>query len=196
MISEVSTVNVQERADLHFERKVRGAFLFLEEIGFIEVEAVPTLMRYQKGDVEVDVYHGRQSYEVGAGVTAFGVRYAMSEIIRASDPVAAKAYRNAVATTPAGIADGLEELSSLMRRYGSDALRGDREFFSVLAKQREQWSEDYALDVLADQLRPRAEEAFRRGDYVMAAELYARIKGRLTQAEVKKLAVAQSRSKG
>jgi len=186
---------MQERADLHFERKVRGAFLFLEEMGFIEVEAAPTLVRYQKGDVEVDVYYGRQSYEVGAGVTAFGVRYAMSEIIRTADPAAAKTYRHAVATTPDGIAEGLEELGSLMRRYGADALNGDRQFFSILAKQREQWSEDYALDVLADQLRPRAEEAFRRGDYVMAAELYARIKGRLTQAEVKKLAVAQSRSR-
>lgn len=187
-------MSVQERTDLHFYRKVREAFLFLVETGFIEIEAIPTLMRYQKGNVEVDIYHGRQSYEVGAGITAFGVRYAISEIIRASDPAVAKAYRNVVATTSAGIADGLEELSSLMRHYGSDALSGDRQFFSLLAKQREQWSEDYALDVLADQLRPRAEEAFRRGDYVMAAELYARIKGRLTQAEIKKLGVAQSRT--
>jgi hypothetical protein len=185
---------MQERAGLHFERKVRGAFLFLEEMGFAEVEAKPTLVRYQKGHVEVDVFHGRQSCEVGAGVTVLGVRYAMAEIIRTADRAAAKTYRQAVATTPEGVANGLEELSSLMRRYGVDALNGNRQFLSVLAKQREHWSEDYALDVLADQLRPRAEEAFRRRDYVMAAELYARIKERLTRAEVTKLEIAQSRS--
>ncbi|MCW5610640.1 MAG: hypothetical protein KIS83_08170 [Rubrivivax sp.] len=189
-------MSFKDRTDLHFARKVRGAFLFLEEMGFTVVEATSTLVRYRKDDIEVDVYHGRQSYEVGAGVTAFGVRYSMSEIIRTADAAAAQIYRSPVATTPEGIADGLEELSSLMKGYGGVALKGDRQFFSKLAKQREQWSEDYALDVMAGQLRPRAEEAFRRGNYAMAAELYARIKGRLSPAEAKKLAVARSRSSG
>lgn len=185
---------MQQRVNLHFELKVRGAFLFLEELGFVEAEAAPTLVRYKKACMEVDIYHGRQSYEVGVGITAFGVRYAMSEIIRSSDPAAATAYRNAAATTPEGISRCLEELSSLMMRYGARALSGDRHYFIVLAEQRKQWSESYALDVLAKQLRPRAEEAFRREDYGTAFELYARIKGRLTPAEVKKLAVAKSRS--
>jgi hypothetical protein len=188
-------VSLPDRADLHFERMVRGAFMFLEDLGFTEVEAMPTLVRYRKGDVEVDVYHGRRSYEVGAGITAFGVRYPLSAIIRAVDPAAEETYRVYSATTPERIAEGLEELSSLMRRYGTDALRCDPQFFSTLAKLREQWSKDYALDVLASQLRPRAEEAFRRRDYVTAAELYARIKGRLTPVEAKKLTVAETRSK-
>ena len=189
-------MSFEDRTDLHFARKVRGAFLFLQEMGFAEVEAASALVLYRKDDVEVDVYHGRQSYEVSAGVTAFGVRYSMSELIRTADTAAAQTYRSTVATTSEGIADGLAELCSLMKSYGGDALKGDRQFFSKLAKQREQWSEDYALDVMAGQLRPQAEEAFRRGNYAMAAELYARIEGRLTQTEVKKLAFAKSRSSG
>jgi len=66
---------------------------------YVEVEALPTLARYRKDNVEVDVYHGRQSYEIGGGVTVFGSRYAMSEIVRATDPEAATNYRGAVATT-------------------------------------------------------------------------------------------------
>jgi len=185
-----------DRSSLYFERKVRGAFTFLGELGFVEVEALPTLVRYRKDDVEVDVYHGRQSYEVGAGVTRCGIRYAMSEIIRTTDPEAATAYRNAVATAPEGVAEGLEELSSLMKRYGAAALQGDLQFFSALERQRKEWSEDYALDVLADQLRPQAAEAFRRGDYATAAELYRRIRLRLSPAETKKLALAEERRKG
>jgi hypothetical protein len=54
---------------------------------------------------------------------------------------------------------------------------------------------EYALDVLVNQLRPKAEEAFRRGDYRNAAELYERIRSRLTAAELKKLAIATERDR-
>jgi hypothetical protein len=180
---------------LDFARQVRGAFGFLADAGFAEVEASPTLLRYQKGDVEIDIYHGRQSFEIGAGVSfsGTGTRYAMSEIIRAVDPELAKGYRNAVATSPEGIAVGLAELAALMQRYGRGALSGEQEFVSALEQQRKQWAEGYALEVLTAQLRPRAEDAFRRGDYEQAAELYGRIRDCLSPAEAKKFSIAQQR---
>ncbi len=188
-------MNTPDRLPLHFEWRVREAFAFLAEEGFVEIEALPTLVCYRKGNIEVDVYHGRQSYEVAAGVTGFGARYALSEIVRAVDPEAAKGYRNAMARTSEGVVTSLRELSSLMRRYGTPALRGDQHFFSILEEQRKQWSEDYALGVLAYQVRPQAEDAFRRGDYVLAAELYARIRSCLSPTETKKLQFAEERSK-
>jgi hypothetical protein len=187
-------MDAPDRRSSHFVSNVKKAFSFLVDQGFREVEAQPTLVRYRNGDVEVDVYHGRKSYEVGGGVTFSGIRFAVSEILRASAPEVAKDYRNAVATTPEEIAAGLSALSALMQRYGAPALRGDRGFFSTLEGQRKQWSQDYALDVLVDQLRPEAEEAFRRGDYSRAAQLYGRIKERLSPAEVKKLSFAEARS--
>lgn len=195
MTKEAGTMDIQDRSNFDFERKVRGAFMFLEDLGFVEVEALVTLVRYRKDGIEVDVYHGRQSYEVGAGMTGFGIRYAMSEIIRVTDPEAAKTYRVVATTSPAEVAKCLEDLSVLMKKYGTAALQGDPQFFSTLAKQREQWSQDYALDILANQLRPQADEAFQRGDYAMAAELYSRIRGRLSPVETKKLALAEERCK-
>lgn len=186
-------MQIADRSALHFARKVRGAFGFLADAGFAEVEASPTLARYCMGDVEIDIYHGRQSYEIGGGVTLAGTRYAMSEIVRAVDPEVAKGYRNAVATTREGIAAGLEELAALMRHYGSGALRGEQQFVAALERQRKQWAEGYALDVLAAQIRPQAEDAFRRGDYAQAAELYGRIRECLSPAEAKKLTLAQER---
>ena len=182
-----------DRSSLNFEDKVRRAFVFLRDLGFYEVEVLPTLVRYRKGGVEVDVYHGLQSYEIGAGVTAFGVRYSIGEIIRQVDPDTAKRYRKYAATTPEGVVAGLGELSSLMKRYSRSALDGDQQFFSALENGRKLWSEEYALDVLSEQLRPQADEAFRQKDYSKAADLYSRIRTRLSPAELKKLILAENR---
>ena len=82
-----------------------------------------------------------------------------------------------------------------MKHYGTAALRGDPLFFSELEKKRKVWADDYWLDGLARQLRPKAEEAFRRGDYTAAVDLYDRIRTRLSPAEIKKLAIAKERSR-
>jgi hypothetical protein len=193
MMEVVNFMNTSERAYLNFAEAARKSFAFLGELGFSEIEALPTFVRYRKGDIEVDVYHGRQSYEIGAGVTAFGTRYAISEIIRHTDPDVAMRYHYPAATTPEGVVGGLEELSTLMKRYGRSALDGNPQLFSLLEGERKLWSEEYALDVLARQLRPQAAEAFRQRDYSKAADLYARIRERLSQAEIKKLSIAEER---
>ncbi len=184
-----------ERTGLNFSDKVKDLFVFLEQLGFSIVESLPTLVRYKKGDIEVDVYHGRQSYEIGAGITISGNRYSISEIIRLNAPDIAKNFRYAMATTAEGVATALETLSMLMKRFGGAALKGDPEFIAALEQQRQQWSEDYALEVLAEQLRPKANEAFHRKDYSMAADLYSRILKCLSAVERKKLDFAIKHSK-
>ena len=183
----MSAMNEQDRSRLNFENAVREKFSFLSNFGFAEVEALPTLMVFRMGEVDVDIYHGRHSYEIGGGISGGGVRYAMSEIVRISDPEAAIAYRNPIATSKEAIADGLEELSALMQRYGTAPLQGNSDFFRLLGEQRKYWAEGYAAEVIEEQLRPLAEEAFRKGNYSKAAELYSRIRQRLSPAELKKL---------
>ncbi len=184
-----------DRSDLCFSENVREHFTFLEKLGFSETESSPTIVRYKKGDVEVDIYHGRLSYEIGAGVAVSGERYSISEIVRASDPESYEHFRYAMTRARVGVAKAVEELSDLMRRVGGEALAGDNAFVNMLAEQREQWSKDYALDVLAEQLRPKASEAFRQRDYLMAANLYSRIRECLSNAELKKADYAIRHSK-
>jgi len=118
-----------KRTRLNFTEAVNDRFAFLKELGFSEAESLPTIVRYRKGDLEVDVYHGRQSFELGLGVARRGTRYTLSELIRVTDPVAADQYRNFAATTPKGIAEGISRLEKLAIRYGERALRGgDGEF--------------------------------------------------------------------
>lgn len=183
----------QDRERLNFECQAKKVFAFLNEIGFLQEESLPTLVRYQKDDIEISVYHGRLSYEIGADISYLGTQYKLSGIVRATDPEAAKRCGNLMASTVEGVVTALDELGLLMKRYGVDALRGDPQFFSMLEEKRKDWMKEYWLDGLARQVRPQAEEAFRMGDYAKAAELYARIRSRLSPAETKKLQRAEER---
>lgn len=183
-----------DRLHLNFAETATRAFAFLADTGFTQVEAEPTIVRYRRGDILVDVYHGRQSYELGFEIGRGGTRYSMSVLIRADDAEAAKRYRNYAATTQAGVAEGLAQLAALARQYGTRALQGDTEFFAMLEQRRKSWASEYALEVLAGQLRPKAEQAFRHGRFQEAAKLLERIRPLLAPAELKKLAIAKDRA--
>ncbi len=184
-----------DRSALGFPQKVRDSFSFLKGLGFSEVECLPTIVRYRAGEIEVDVYHGRLSYEVGAGVTIFKERFSASEIIQVYEHDAFNNFQYTTANTPDAITKALEYLSLLMQRFGIAALKGDPEFVSMLGRQRKNWSKDYAVEVLAETLRPKASEAFRRMDYLAAAQMYSRIRSVLSPAEQKKLVFATKKSK-
>lgn len=182
-----------ERTRLNFAHAVSESFLFLDDLGFSRIESLPTLVRFRKDNLEINIYHGRRSFEVGFEILHHGERYSISELIRVTDVEAAERYRNFATTTPQGVIEGLMQLKELVQRYGGPALRGDPEFFSALKNQRKTWAEGYALDVLARQLRPKAEAAFRQGHYREAAELYEKIRASLSAAELKKLQLARDR---
>lgn len=184
----------QPGSDLVFEQAVIEACSYLQGIGFEVSERCPTLVRYVCQNVEVDIYQGRQSFEVGVGVSIDGERFSLSELIRLGDPKMADAYRSPVATDADGVVSAVSQVALLLRQFGALALRGDVSALAALTAQRQQWSETFALDVLVEQTRPLAERAFRNGDYSKAAELYARIRPRLSPAEKGKLALAEERS--
>jgi hypothetical protein len=190
-----SEPKMTDRVCFGFTEKAEKAFAFLVDAGFTEVEALPTLVRYQRDGVEVDVYHGRRSYEVGAGVSFSGVRYSLPEIVRAGAGELVCDYKNQVSRTPDALDVALGKMSDFMRAYGMGALSGDADFFFLLGQEREKSGRKYSLDILAEQLRPKAEQAFRLGDYMAAAALYTRIRDRLTPAEVRKLNIAENKSR-
>ena len=184
----------RERTRLNFANTVAQRFAFLADFGFSKIESLPTIVRYAKGKLELNVYCGRQSFEVGFQIGHAGEQFSMSEVIRIADPGAAAQYRNAAATTPAELISAVDRLAGLVSQYGERALHDDPAFFAELHRQRKSWSQAYALEVLAQQLRPKAEVAFREGRYREAAELYGRIHSQLSPAELKKLDIARQRS--
>ncbi len=55
----------RDRIRLNFSTAVMETFAFLDRLGFRQTDASPTIVRYQKADLAVHVYHGRRSYELG-----------------------------------------------------------------------------------------------------------------------------------
>ena len=183
-----------ERARLGFSDVVRRKFAFLTDYGFSETEALPRVVCYRRCDLELDVYYGRRSYEIGIDIGHGDERFSMGALIRATDPIAAQKYRDWAATSSEALVSGVERLAELVHRYGERALRDEPEFFADLRKQQESWAEAYSLDVLAEQVRPKAEAAFREGRYRDAAELYEGISARLNVVEQAKFVAARKRS--
>ena len=144
--------------------------------------------------LEVDVYWGRKSYEVGAGVSFDGERYALSELIYLVNPQLADQYRNPTAATVDLLEPVVVRVTDMLKAYGAAAFANAETVETQLRKQRPLRIHEFALDSLARATRPAADEAFRSRDFAKAAELYSKIEERLSEAERKKLAYARSRS--
>jgi hypothetical protein len=186
--------NSLERAKLGFREEALQAFSFLKNMGFVEVSSSPTIVKYERVDLEVNVYHGRQSYEVEFEIFHAGKRYSLSELIRLAAPAEGELYRNSVATTAIAVRDGINRVRELVRQYAMTSLQGDPETFHALDRQRNEWAEALALKTLVTSLKPKAEEAFRRGHYAQAAEIYDRIRAGLSPVEVRKADLARERA--
>lgn len=188
-----------DQADLgrelfNFPAIVSERFAFLRDFGFARAHSLPTLVSYRKAEVEVNVFHGRRSFEVGFEILRAGKRYSMSQLIRLTDEEAGAQYRRSMATTPTLLIPAVERLAELVRRYAVPILQGDAEIFATLDKQAEILRRNFDLDTVARQTRPEAESAFREHRYREAAELYERMSDRLTPAERKKLEFARRHS--
>lgn len=187
---------LMDRARFAFCDAVQRTFGFLTEHHFQCVRTEPTFVRYESDRVFVNVYHGRSSYELGVevGLLDFDKTergYSLSALIGLIDPQEAANYRNFVATTSELVEVGVKTLSEKFKAYAWDTLRGDPIVFAKLEQQREQLSKSFAMEVLARQVRPKAEAAFRNKSYAEAARLYESIRGQLSPAELKKLEYAQ-----
>jgi hypothetical protein len=180
-----------DRDVLGFGREAAIAFSFLGDLGYLKSEKSPNHVRFQCNGTQVNVYHGRQSYEISADVNYLGATYPVVSIIRAIDPDAAMRYRNTTATSQQMVVKALGELTGVVKKYCIDALKGNPEFFSALKANAVAWSEAYALEVLVGQVRPKAHDAFGQGNYDVAVSLYSQIRDHLTPVEAKKLAFAE-----
>jgi hypothetical protein len=177
-----------------FVSLVEKYFAFVNDYGFELVKTDNTLVVFRKGDLDVNVYLGRKSFEVGITLMYKGEPFAFGEIVQDIDPVFAEASRNPTAFRVEDREPAVRKVAEEFQRYGKCAMLGEPEYFEALLERRKAWSASYALDVREEQTRPKAEAAFREGRYREAAELYESIAPRLTPTEQAKLKFARKRS--
>lgn len=176
-----------------FERVAATAFAFLTQFGFKIIEQVPTLLRFGRQRIRIDIYYGRKSFEIGAGFSVANESFALSELIRLTDPRTADIFRNPTAVDDEGVAAGTLKVASMVREFVLPWLQDEETLLEALHAQRSRLSGAMELEVLAEQTRPLADQAFRSGDYSLALELYSRIGECLTPAERRKLEYARAR---
>ena len=185
-----------ERMTSDLAASARNNFAFLLSAGFVEVESGPTLVRFQRNEIEVRIYKGRMSYEIGCEIIDGGETYYLSEFIRLADPEKADRYRQLTATTPKQTEAAVSNVSELFLQYVEGALSNPTETFLLLRKLRKKWSHDYAQEVLATIYRPKANEAFRSGRYGDAVKLYEEFEANLSPSEKAKLSYAKKNDRG
>jgi hypothetical protein len=187
------------REQFNFPETVLMFFRFLiEDFGFAVIKQDSTLVRFESGDVFVNIYHGRASYEVGieigelrsnTGLPEFG--YTLGEIISASDPEAGAAYRADHITEPELIEKYVSKISELVKNFAPLALVGNKDFFKRVSDLQARKSNKYLKNLELNRVRSEVEIAWRNKNYKQVVELFEPVAGDLTTSEIKKFDYAK-----
>lgn len=170
-----------------------SAFQYLIDAGYKVSSVNEATVDLLFGHAGVRIAMDFRAFELDVGVLVNDDYYSLREILSADgldpDDVKLKACHSWDEVREAlGIA------APLLLSRGARLLRGDPTFVDLLNLRRRQWARNFELEQLARRLRPKAEEAFRRGAYSEAAEFYGQMKDMLTPSELKKLEIAVKRS--
>jgi hypothetical protein len=188
-----------DRRSLGFAKEVRAFFSFLEvQWGFKCVRQEKTFVRYESADVYVNVYHGRSSFEIGVeiGNKSSEHSFSLEALVALFDKKLSREYWATGGRTAEAVRRALKKLSEGLSHYGDSALSGHQSIFDRLEQLRIDRSAAMALDSKAYQIRPKAEAAFRRGDYKEAVKLFSLIEAALSSIEKKKLELAKNKASG
>ena len=195
MMTEKSRDSEADRARLDFAEVVKSNFAFLLEKGFTTSAETPSLVTFKADAVELSIYYDYlRSYEISCDIKFRNNRYTLGEIIRSSGPSRAAASRNYAARTAHAVRKGVCELAELVKQYCTEALTGDEQIFAKLDALGKLWARDFAFQIRAKQIRPRAHLEFRQGNFRESADLFEQILPALTPAELRKLGIAKKRS--
>jgi hypothetical protein len=194
-----NTNDTTDRKSLGFSKKVREFFSFLEvQWEFKCTIQEKTTVRYESTDVYVNVYHGRSSFEIGVeiGKKSSEHNFSLEALVALFDKDLSREYWATGARTADAVRKALKKLSEGLIRYGGSALSGHQSIFDRLEQFRTERVASMVLDSKAYQIRPKAEAAFRRGDYKEAVMLYSSIESALSSIESKKLEIAKKKIAG
>ena len=187
-----------DRQSLHFAETVERKFTFLAAHGFKRVQNEPTFVRFESRCLYVNVYHGRQSYEMELEIGPCGTSnasYSMSDLIRLLEPRKADEYRRYAAHIAKDVAKGVQRLASLFRRYVDAGVFDDGKIFERLQKSRNAAVHDYWKEMKLTQVRQQLDAAWQAKNYTKIIELLEPLRSDLSPTELRKLNYAKRRGR-
>ena len=190
-----------DRHSLGFAESVKNAFSFLaENFGFRERVAAATLVRYESDKMFLNVYHGRQSYELGVEVgclhDAEAYRYRLPEVLGAF--LGGVRHQNAYyfqASDRGSVRRCAEAAASLVEQHYGAVLEGDPLALKRLEAFTSGRNDEYTREVVQRPTRDSAERAWQGKDYSTVVELYGSIRSDLTPVERKRLEYAEKQAR-
>lgn len=193
----MATDYVTNRLLLRFADEVKTRFAFLEALNFHCIRTDATAVRFESPKLAINVYHGRQSYEIGLEIESTRVpdAFSFSEILRLVKDDRAEQYRSYAAHTAGDVAEGVRQLAELFRKCIDTGILEDSELFSRLQAQRDEWARNYALEVQLEQARKKLESAWTGKDFRKVVQVLTPLQEHLSPSELKKLEYAKDRSK-
>lgn len=187
------------RKSLGFVKEVREHFSFLEtQWDFQCIQQEDTFVRYASDNIHVDVYHGRASFEIGVEIGKKPIErsFSLEALVTLFDEDLSREYWATGGRTTESIRKILVKAAEGLRKYGDDVLSGNQSIFDRLDKLSVKRVAAMVLDSKTYQVRPKAEAAFKRGDYENAVKLYSSIEEALSSIEKIKLKIAKGRKSG
>jgi hypothetical protein len=182
-----------DRSLLRFTEEVKAHFAFLEAKGFRCTRSEVTLVRFESAELAIDIYHGRQSYEISLQIE--NVResdsYSFLEILRLTHNEPAEQYRDYATHTVEGVAEGVRRLAELFRKCVDSDILNDSELFFRLKQQRGEWAKSYALETQLEQARRKSESAWAEKKFGKVIEVLAPFQEHLNPSDLKKLEYAK-----
>src|SRR5436190_17827121 len=170
---------------LGFVGHAREAFDFLTRLGFVETTCTNTMVDWQGARTGITVFHGSQSYIMGAEFRRLAARHVpidLADALRAIHPdqVHLAAYQTSSASN---VRAGLDQLASLVRDDCEALLAGDPQVWQRVEEAWRQQQELYEREARIRVLRERANQAWHTKEYATAVSLYREMEEALTEVE-------------
>jgi hypothetical protein len=189
------------RIQLGFTSEVLSSFHFLvEDYNFKCVKTDVTFVRYESKFVFVNIYHGRRSYELGVEIgkleNHLPIRedwYSIGEIMDLMGVRKNLRFTFFQASSKDQIQILVRKLAEYVKKYAKPILDGHYEIFEKLEILRKNNSDAYIREAELQNIRERADIAWKQKDYVKFIELYNQVKDGLTSIEGKKLDYARKK---
>jgi len=187
--------DVNPRSFLRFADEVRKEFAFLDSQNFRCVRTEATFVRFESSRCAINIYHGRQSYEIGLEVEFLQSNdcYSFSEIMRLGKCNPNEQYRKFCANNVDGVAIGVHELADRFRKRVDFEILYDKHSYSRLKELRKEWSKNYALKVELSQAREKSNEAWMKKDFYQFVEILTPLREHLSQLELRKFEYARKK---
>lgn len=191
-----------DREQLDFVGAVRARFEFLGDLGFVEVKADATYLRFERADTFVEVFHGRASYELGvefgrwvrADDDVVEQKFHIVDVLSALTPDVTFVARTA--TSQEQVVRFVDELATSAKLAVDRLERAGIEAFDRISGAVERQSDEYLDGARAARLRARAEDAWHRKDFASVIAAYEEIESELDtvglrESEAKRLVYAR-----